>query len=63
MNRFRYINNCTSVSTDYYLNLHLSRSFINAYFDKAIQMVHEEKIKNTDEINTKTIDLSGCLYE
>ena len=76
------INNCASGSPDdysevYCLCAYLSRSFINADFDKAIQMVHDSKMsqldksgkrtENVDEILKskffKTPDLSECLYE
>ncbi len=77
------INNCASGSPDNYsevycLCVHLSRSFINADFDKAFQMVHDSKMswldscgtlihENVEEIlNSKffnTPDLSDCLYE
>lgn len=55
------IHNCTSGSTDdysavYCLCIHLTRSFINADFDKAFQMIHDGK-------PAKTPDLSDCLYE
>ena len=77
------INNCSSGSPDKYsevycLCAYLSRSFINADFDKAFQMVHDSKmskldknskltIKNAEDILKssyfKTPDLSDCLYE
>jgi predicted HAD superfamily Cof-like phosphohydrolase len=76
------INNCSSGSPDKYsevycLCAYLSRSFINADFDKAFQMVHDNKMsqldksgkrtENVDEILKskffKTPDLSECLYE
>jgi hypothetical protein len=77
------INNCSSGNPDNYsevycLCAYLSRSFINADFDKAFQMVHDSKMsrldksgkltdKNADEILKskffKTPDLSECLYE
>ena len=77
------INNCSSGSPDYYsevycLCAYLSRSFINADFDKAFQMVHDSKMsrldksgklicENVDEVLKssffKTPDLSECLYE
>ena len=58
--------------------VYLSRSFINADFDKAFQMVHDSKMpksgkndkvifENVEEILKskffKTPDLSECLYE
>jgi hypothetical protein len=77
------INNCASGSSDHYsevycLCVYLSRSFINADFDKAFQMVHDSKMsrlgksdkficENVEEILRskffKTPDLSECLYE
>jgi hypothetical protein len=77
------INHCTSGSSDNYsevycLCVHLSRSFINADFDKAFQRVHDSKMsrinqngklicENAGEILEskffKTPDLSDCLYE
>jgi len=76
------INNCSSGSPDNYsevycLCVYLSRSFINADFDKAFQMVHDSKMfrlgkgiltnENIEEILRskyfKTPDLSDCLYE
>ena len=77
------INNCASGSPDdysevYCLCVYLSRSFINADFDKAFQMVHDSKMsklgksgklisENAEEILKskffKTPDLSDCLYE
>jgi Phosphoribosyl-ATP pyrophosphohydrolase len=77
------INNCASGSPDNYsevycLCVYLSRSFINADFDKAFQMVHDNKMsrlgktgtltdENTEEIlkskSFKIPDLSDCLYE
>jgi len=77
------INNCASGSADNYsevycLCVYLSRSFINADFDKAFQMVHDSKMpksgkndkvifENVEEILKskffKTPDLSECLYE
>jgi len=76
------INNCASGSPDNYsevycLCAYLSRSFINADFDKAFQMIHNSKMsilnmgkpiyENSDEILRstffKTPDLSECLYE
>lgn len=77
------INNCASGSSDNYsevycLCVYLSRSFINADFDKAFQMVHDGKMsgvgkfgqlgcENVEEIQKskffKAPDLSDCLYE
>lgn len=77
------INNCSSGNPDNYsevydLCVYLSRSFINADFDKAFQMVHDSNMsrlakdgeficENTEEILKsklfKTLDLSDCLYE
>ena len=77
------INNCASGNPDNYaevycLCVYLSRSFINADFDKAFRMVHDSKMfrldksckltdENAEEIPTskffKTPDLSDCLYE
>ncbi|MDD1618953.1 MAG: nucleoside triphosphate pyrophosphohydrolase family protein [Methylococcaceae bacterium] len=77
------INNCASGSPNNYsevycLCAYLSRSFINADFDKAFQMVHDNKMsqlgksgklicENAEEIQKskffKTPDLSECLYE
>jgi hypothetical protein len=77
------INNCASGNPDNYsevycLCAYLSRSFINADFDKAFQMVHDNKMsqlgksgklicENAEEIQKskffKTPDLSECLYE
>ena len=77
------INNCASGSPDNYsevycLCVYLSRSFINADFDKAFQMVHDRKMsrldktgklisENAEEIRKskffKVPDLSDCLYE
>ena len=77
------INNCASGSSDHYsevycLCVYLSRSFINADFDKAFQMVHDSKMsrlgksgklisENAEEILKSTFfetpDLSDCLYE
>lgn len=77
------INNCASGSADNYsdvycLCVYLSRSFINADFDKAFQMVHDNRMsrldksgklsdKNREEIHKskffKIPDLSDCLYE
>jgi predicted HAD superfamily Cof-like phosphohydrolase len=73
------INHCASGSPDNYsevycLCVYLSRSFINADFDKAFQMVHDSKMsrlgrsgKLAEEILKskffKKPDLSDCLYE
>lgn len=58
------INKCTFGSADdysevYCLCVHLTRSFINADFDKAFQMIHDGKMSKLD----KAPDLSECLYE
>ncbi|MDI1229552.1 MAG: nucleoside triphosphate pyrophosphohydrolase family protein [Methylobacter sp.] len=58
------IHNCSSGSTDdysavYCLCVHLTRSFINADFDKAFQMIHQNKLSKP----AKAPDLSECLYE
>lgn len=58
------INRCASGSTDdysdvYCLCVHLTSSFINADFDKAFQMIHDDKISKP----VKASDLSECLYE
>lgn len=58
------INNCASGNTDdysevYCLCVHLTRSFINADFDKTFQMIHDGKMSEL----VKTPDLSECLYE
>jgi predicted HAD superfamily Cof-like phosphohydrolase len=77
------INYCVSGNPDNYsevygLCVYLSRSFINADFDKAFQLVHDSKMsrlgkggklpcENAEEILKskffKTPDLSECLYE
>jgi hypothetical protein len=77
------INHCASGSLDNYsevycLCAYLSRSFINADFDKAFQMVHDSKMsgfamsgklmcENAEEFLKskffKTPDLGDCLYE
>ena len=77
------INHCASGSPDNYsevydLCVYLSRSFINADFDKPFQMVHDSKMSNlgksgklteehVEEVlrssHFKTTDLSDCLYE
>ena len=58
------INQCSSGSADDYsevygLCAHLTRSFINADFDKAFQMIHDGKMFG----QAKAPDLSECLYE
>ncbi|MBL6988120.1 MAG: nucleoside triphosphate pyrophosphohydrolase family protein [Methylobacter sp.] len=58
------IHACTSGSADdysavYCLCVHLTRSFINADFDKAFQMIHDSNISKS----VKAPDLSECLYE
>ena len=77
------INHCASGSPENYSEVYcscvyLSKSFINADFDKAFQMVHDCKMsrlgkraqlteENAEEILRseyfKTPDLSDCLYE
>jgi hypothetical protein len=74
------INDCASGSPDNYsevycLCVYLSRSFINADFDKAFKMVHDSKMSRLGKIGElgaeeilkskffKTPDLSDCLYE
>jgi hypothetical protein len=73
------INHCASGSPDDYsavygLCVHLSRSFINADFDKAFQRVHDSKMSGLDKGGEqvegtrrskffKTPDLSECLFE
>ena len=77
------INHCASGSPENYsevycLCVYLSKSFINADFDKAFQMVHDSKMlkldknsqfttKNAEDLLKsscfKTPDLSDCLYE
>ena len=77
------INDCTSGNTENYsevysLCVHLSRSFLNADFDKALQMVHDNnmaKLAKTghsiyDDAEARqnlkrhaAADLSECLYE
>ena len=77
------INNCASGNPDdysevYCLCAYLSKSFINADFDKAFQMVHDSKMSSLDKNGKlifenseealsskffKTPDLSECLYE
>ena len=77
------INNCASGSSENYsevygLCVYLSRSFINADFDKAFQMVHDGRMSRVDKIGQlscenveeihkskffKAPDLSDCLYE
>lgn len=58
------INNCTSGNTDDYsevygLCAHLTRTFINADFDKAFQRIHDSKMSS----QAKAPDLSESLYE
>lgn len=58
------INSCTSGNIDdysavYCLCDHLTRSFINADFDKAFAMIHDGNISKHD----KEPDFSDCLYE
>ena len=58
------INDCTSGSSDNYsavycLCVHLVRSFVNADFDKAFQMIHDVNISR----QVKIPDLSECLSE
>jgi hypothetical protein len=58
------INHCTTGNTDdysevYCLCRHLAKSFINADFDKAFQMIHDGKMANA----VKAPDLSECLFE
>ena len=77
------INHCASGSPENYsevycLCVYLSQSFINADFDKAFQMVHDNKMSKlgkSDKLTVesaketlrssyfKTPDLSDCLYE
>jgi len=77
------INNCASGSPENYsevycLCAYLSKSFINADFDKAFQMVHDSKMSRLDKSGKlicdnieealsskffKIPDLSECLYE
>lgn len=76
------INQCTSGSSSdyselYCLCVHLTRSFINANFDQAFQMIHDSNLsklsgdkltnKDAEEIKNLTLpnapDLSECLYE
>ncbi len=77
------INHCASGGTDNYsevycLCIHLVRGFVNADFDKAFQMIHDNNISrvkisgeslygDTDHIRKlklqKMPDLSDCLYE
>ena len=76
------INNCTSGNTDHYSEVycscvHLARSFLNADFDKAFQVVHENNMTKLDESGKviyeyagkirklkpfKAPELSECLY-
>ncbi len=58
------IDHCSSGNVDdysevYCLCAHLSRNFINADFDKALQMIHDGKMSRS----VKVPDLSECLYE
>jgi hypothetical protein len=77
------INHCTSGNADDYSEVyclceHLTRSFINADFDKALQMIHDSNMsKLTGSAKSihneapgipklklsKAPDLSDCLYE
>ena len=73
------INQCASGNSDHYsdvysLCVYLSRSFINADFDKAFTMVHDSKMSGLNNSGVpvegtgrskffKTPDLSACLYE
>jgi Phosphoribosyl-ATP pyrophosphohydrolase len=77
------INNCASGNPDdysevYCLCAYLSKSFINADFDKGFQMIHDSKMSSLDKSGKlscenieealsskffKTPDLSECLYE
>lgn len=72
------INSCTSGSTEdysavYCLCIHLTRSFINADFDQAFQMLHDGNLSawtnsaDAGEVQkltlSKSTDLSECLYE
>ncbi|WP_262963792.1 nucleoside triphosphate pyrophosphohydrolase family protein [Methylobacter psychrophilus] len=68
------INHCTSgnpedYSAVYCLCAYLSRSFINADFDKAFQMIHDGKMSQVGDEQPEEIpkhkvgDLSDCLYE
>ena len=77
------INHCASGSPENYSEVYcscvyLSKSFINADFDKAFQMVHDSKMSNlgksgklteehVEEVlrssHFKTTDLSDCFYE
>jgi hypothetical protein len=77
------INRCTSGSTDQYsevycLCIHLARGFVNANFDKAFQMIHDDNLfrvkksreslyDDTDNIRKLKLhnspDLCECLYE
>jgi hypothetical protein len=58
------INQCTSGNSSdysalYCLCAHLSKHFINADFDKVMQMIHKSKMAK----QLKAPDLSDCLYE
>jgi hypothetical protein len=77
------VNDCSSGSSESYsavycLCIHLARGFVNADFDKAFQMIHQNNIARAlqsgesfyiDSDNfrklklKKTPDLSDCLYE
>ena len=69
------INHCASGSPEHYsevydLCVYLSRSFINADFDKAFQRVHDSRMSNLDKsgatiehMHFKAPDLSEYLYE
>ncbi|MGZ8928669.1 MAG: nucleoside triphosphate pyrophosphohydrolase family protein [Methylobacter sp.] len=77
------INNCANGNTDdysaiYCLCVHLSKNYLNADFDKALQLVHEHRMstlkgngqsinKDADEIRkSKRLgapDLTECFYE
>ena len=73
------INQCASGNPDHYsavysLCVYLSRSFINADFDKAFKMLHDSKMSELDNSGVpvedtrrskffKMPDLSACLYE
>lgn len=73
------INNCTSGKTEdysavYCACVHLTGSFLNADFDKALQLFHAGHMENCklygadfdndgESSRSKTVDLSECLYE
>jgi hypothetical protein len=74
------INHCTSGSPEdysavYCLCAYLSRSFINADFDKAFQMIHDSNLSQLSKgaklgseqperiLKQKIANLSDCLYE